>query len=26
MEEAFKEAGLALFDVISDTKDVKPEM
>ncbi|MEM3885392.1 MAG: archease [Nitrososphaerota archaeon] len=26
MEEAFKEAGLALFDVISDTKDVKPEV
>lgn len=26
MEDAFKEAGLALFDVISDTKSVKPEM
>ncbi|MEM2909912.1 MAG: archease [Nitrososphaerota archaeon] len=26
MEEAFKEAGLAIFDVISDTKGVKPEL
>ncbi|MDW8076057.1 MAG: archease [Nitrososphaerota archaeon] len=26
MEDAFKEAGLAVFDIISDTKDVKPEV
>lgn len=26
MEEAFKEAGLALFDVISDTRDVRPDI
>lgn len=26
LEEAFEEAGLALFDVISDTKLVKPEI
>jgi SHS2 domain-containing protein len=26
MEDAFREAGLALFDVISDTKDVNPKL
>lgn len=26
MEEAFKEAGLAIFDIISDTKGVRPEL
>lgn len=26
MEDAFREAGLALFDVVSDTKDVNPKL